>query len=557
MSSSKYFEILSHPIRYSILKYLNIDIRSFSDIQAGINSNQEIVGSTAQLSFHLRKMQEEEIIIKSDNLYSASEVGIKLLNIIDQFENNESYYKGVVTNQHSSKKLQSSQINDEKKNDLPIIKRPDNLNHLISVFEYFEGKNYEYMEEKCFLQLPDCLTTDINPKEWITVFSQQIIPFLRDEKSKEWVIDRYLKLGYGTRGLQDYGLMDASLSVPPLASTFNTLVDLLMTRGKAGIYAETGMGKRRLSIYIASYWMRKFKTPILYLQNPHMLQKIEYQIFQDILNQNAIHYRKAPKWLVIIEDAHLVDQEQITNLKKLISGASNRTYSIFLSFTKLEVLKSPTNWEQVHHAQVEELYSELIPAEKANELDLHTQWMTLKQYFYEWIKWVAIDILFEYIPNPERIESKKLSHDSPSSFVVSLGFLKSALKLLNEDGITDKFSLILYHFLAQMYIMQNGKAISLKTLLKILDKYFSKELKEMYSEKWQEKVVSNLNNFSSPTKRLLPPFQHTKNTDSLTDDILIQFYHTEWGEEVCTILDSTDNQPLYDKLFINMFPVTF
>ena len=315
MNSSKYFEILSHPIRYSILKYLNIDIRSFSDIQAGINSDEEVVGSTAQLSFHLRKMQEEEIIIKNDNLYSASEVGIKLLNIIDQFENNESYSKGGIRNYYSSKNLQKTQIKDEKPNDLPIIKRPENLNHLISIFEYLEGKNYEYMEEKCFLQLPECLTTDIDPKQWIAEFSQQILPFLENEKSKEWLIDRYLKLGYGTRGLQDYGLMDASLSVPPLAPTFNTLIDLLLTRGKAGIYAETGMGKSRLSLYIASYWNRRFKTPILYVQNPHLLQQAEFLNLQETLNQNALHERKAPKWLVIIEDAHLVEEQHINFLK--------------------------------------------------------------------------------------------------------------------------------------------------------------------------------------------------------------------------------------------------
>ena len=65
MNSSKYFEILSHPIRYSILRYLNINVCSFSDIQVGLNSDHELISSKAQLCFHLRKMLDDKIIINN------------------------------------------------------------------------------------------------------------------------------------------------------------------------------------------------------------------------------------------------------------------------------------------------------------------------------------------------------------------------------------------------------------------------------------------------------------------------------------------------------------
>ena len=334
-------------------------------------------------------------------------------------------------------------------------------------------------------------------------------------------------------------------------------MDLLLTRGKAGLYGETGMGKSRLSLYIASYWNRTFKTPVVYVQNPHLMQYTEYQNLQDVLDLNTANDRNAPKWLVIIEDAHLVDEEHMLFLKKLISGASNKSYSIFISFTKIESLKTVDKYENLRVHQIEQLYRELIPQEIESSLNLQAQWTTLKPYFYEWLRWVAVDILFDYIPNPEKIRSDKSIHNSPWSFVVSLGFLKNSLNLLTDTSIIDKFSLILYYFLAQMYIMRNGKGISLKCLQSMLKNFFYSDLSEIYGEKIDENIISILNMLSSPEKRLLPPFQHIKKNDSIANDVIISFYHIQWAQEVCNFLDSTENISLYNKIFTKVFPVPF
>ena len=555
LPSSKYFEILSHPIRYSILQYIDINIRSFTEIKDGISTDKDIISS--QLSFHLKKLQDENILIKNDNYYSISDIGSKLLSLINKFEDESSLSE--VRNSDRTKILKpsyTSKIKDTKE-DLVVIKRPADLTTLASVFEYFEGKNYECMEEKCFLSLPVCISLDKSPKNWIKDFSKQLLPLMEEEKSKDWLIDRYLKLGYGTRGLQDYGLMDASVSVPPLDSFFNIIIELLVTRGKAGIYGQTGMGKSRLALYIASYWSRVRKTPIIYIQNPHYLRESDHHNLQEVINKNIVHDRNAPKWLIIIEDAHLVDENQLYLLKKLITGASHRTYSIFVSFTKIDVLKDPNKSENPHIMQIEQLFSELIPNEWLEELDLQNQWKLMRPYFYEWIKWVAVDILFDYLPSFDINEEENAVYKSPWSFVVSLGFLKSSLKHLKDSMVTDRFPLILYYTLAQLYVMRYEKGISLKLLLKLFNQYFNQELNSIYGNQWEEKLTEILNSWTNPSSRLLPPNRYAQKEESIFTEGIINFYHLQWAIDVCQFLDNAIKGSIFDLFFINMFPILY
>lgn len=148
-STSKYFEILSHPTRHSILRFIDVNTRYFSEILKGISTDDEI--GSSKLNFHLKKMLELDVLVKNNNIYSVSELGFKLLSLVNYFEEfdsmenfNDIEYK--IENLDESTPQDTTQI---KK--LPMIIRPENLSPLISVFEYFEGKNYEYMEEKTIL----------------------------------------------------------------------------------------------------------------------------------------------------------------------------------------------------------------------------------------------------------------------------------------------------------------------------------------------------------------------------------------------------------------------
>lgn len=557
--NSKYFEILSHPIRFAILKSLDIRMRNFSEILKDVDPDEEI--GSSKLNFHLKKLVDMNILTKEDKAYSLSELGLKLLTVIQNFsfdddQQSEESQKVSDTVEEENFVVKNNIIISKKK-DLPIIKRPDNLPLIVSAFEYYEGKNYEFMEENYTLLLPDPIENKIKPKDWIKDFSESIYPLLNHNKSREWLIDRYLKLGYGTRGLQDYGLMDASVSVPPYKTTFDAIVELLSTRGKAGLYAKTGMGKSRTALYIASHWFRSYKTPVLYIQNPNFLNDTDFKNLEEFLRKNIVKTRSDPKILLIIEDAHLVDNNQMDSVRKLIAGANNKTYAIFLSFTDIQILKEETKGLNTNFEQIEYLKKELIPQEFSKILDLNQQWKLLRPYFFEWLKWVATDILFDLLPS-STIREKTEIFLSPWSFVVSLGFLEHSLKELLTH-VESNLPIILYYSLGQIYIMRGERGIDLNNLLSMFKNYYNKELVGLIGLEWEKYFISLLNSWTLPDNRLLPPFQQVQNERFLSKDTLINFYHIEWAYKACEDLDGLNKEGKIDftSLFKQLFPVLF
>jgi DNA-binding HxlR family transcriptional regulator len=564
--TSKYFEILSHPIRFAILQNLNFKMRNFGEILQAVDFNEET--GSSKLNFHLKKLIDFEIVSKEDKSYFLTELGFKLLALIQNFQDINSSEPNQANNHKMSEVISEdfseSDKNEEinsKNNELPIIKRPDLLPAIVSVFEYFEGKNYDFMEKNYSLYLPEPISTEINPRIWIQNFSKSIFPLLNKEKSKEWLIDRYLKLGYGTRGLQDFGLMDASISVPPLSILFGTLIELLQMRGKAGLYGKTGMGKSRIALYIASYWIRRFKTHILYMQNPNYLSENDFQKLEGFLVEKNVTNRNDPRILVIIEDAHLINARQLENLKKIIAGANNKTYSIFVSFTDIQVINDTNKILNSNTRLIEDLKQELIPLEYAEILDLNNHWQTLRPYFREWLQWVATDILFDILPSIPKKEDHENTEKyySPWSFVVSLGFLENSLKELQKLSTSNNLPLILYYSLAQIYIMRGERNINLDNLIHMIETNFKQELIQLIGNEWESQIINQLNAWTMPNSRLLPPFKHSQNNRTFSKETQIAFYHIKWAYKVCETLDTNhkSDEINFNEFFIHIFPTLF
>ncbi len=565
-TTSNYFEILSHPVRYSILKALDINIRNFGEILKEISLENDI--GSSKLNFHLKKLVDLEIIEKNDKLYSISDIGLKLLSLIHNFEileqhnefeeynNNSTLVKSDIKQKEEKESYSLENLLPEDNNQLlPLINRPSGLPLIFSMFEYFEGKNYDFMEEHYYLKLPEPITELIPPMVWIRNFSNNLESLLQNETSKDWLIDRLLKLGYGTRGLQDFGLMDASISVPPLQSLIDSILKLLSERGKVGLFAKTGMGKSRIALYLASYWIRTHETSILYLQNPNLLDDDDLKGLQRILLENIPKDRKSPGWLIIVEDAHLSDKAQSECLYKLISGASNKTYSILVSFTDIPLINNLNNSIDQTDEFIKNLKKELIPDEYSNLLDLDKHWLKLKPFFKEWLKWISADILIDYLPPLNFKENEKI-YQSPWAFVVSLGFLKNSLKDLKNSILSNNFPLILYYSIAQIYIMRGERSLSLSILIKLLSNHFNYELEKVFGEDWIDKINLILNDWTLPAKRLLPPFKYTQNKKSLSRETMINFYHIQWANEACNYLDEINKNEIndYNQFFEKLFP---
>ena len=541
----KVFDILSQEIRFEVVKQLNFSRKSFSELLAcfeGIRSNK--------FSFHIKKLVESNLIQKKASYYELTEFGITTLKFIEAYEMDQIDYiqlSGAGSVVGSEVRITSGLLSEP----ISLPKRPDELPPSIRSFNFFVGKNTPMMEENIFLPLPEPIEQSISPREWIKQFIKPLDALLGEDYSRKWLEDRLLKLAYGTRGLQDFCLMDASLSVPPLKSLIQPMQEVLKTRGKAGLFATTGMGKSRLLLYIASWWVRLFQTPVLFIENPKDMGEVEWDSLFSILLSNMSKERETPRWLVIIEDVHLVPFEILEKIQKLVTDAGTQSWSVLIAFTQSVIQSSPQSapGKQEFLALVEKLQLELQPFEVALQFDLNSIWDDWRPYFSEWVKWVGLGVLVTIIPWTNRPSEPYKTFESPWAMVVSLGFLKVALANLQKSVIDNTFPLVLYSLISLLYSLRGEKNILQLKLILFLENTFKQELTELYPEgDWKTKVKSTVAHWTNPFVRLLPPIKYESSSSSLKKLEIISFYHQEWATEVCKIILDPRSSDIYSFL---------
>ncbi|MHA2224600.1 MAG: DUF7347 domain-containing protein [Candidatus Hodarchaeales archaeon] len=555
----KIFEILSQPLRFDIVKQLNISRKSFSELLAcfeGIKSNV--------FSFHLKKLVDSELIKKIDKNYELTDFGLVTLNFIEAYESDQTNYileRPEVETEIDPNELSVSTLKTEL---ITLPSRPDGLPPSIRMLNLFRGKEAAYMNEHFSLPLPQPIDQSLHPQTWILQFNKDLNNLSTNIQARKWLEDRLLKLAYGTRGLQDFGLMDASISVPPLGSIISRLQESLLTRGKTGLFAATGMGKSRIMLYLASWWVRKFQAPVLFIEKPQEMTDIEWDTLYQVLLANYSQI-EAPRWLIIIEDVHLVSLDTLERIKKLITDAGTQSWSVLIAFTKSAIHRTPQvaidNREFI--TSIEYLRIELQPLDMSLDLDLSTTWTEWRPYFVQWVKWVALDILVDLIPWANRSYEPKLmkSYESPWGMVVSLGFLKVALTNLKNSVIDNIFPLVLYALLSQLYILRGEKDIKLSNLLTFLRLVLANELSELYQRSaWEDEVRGLIIHWTDPVIRLLPPLKYLSTTESLKKEKVISFYHQEWAQQVCKFLIHTETNDVYPialKVFKTLIPSVY
>ena len=543
----KIFELLSQKIRFDIITQLNISRMSFSDLLAkpcfkGIRSNK--------FSFHLKRLVVSELIRKEANMYELTEFGLTTLKFVEAYKSDQEYYYSVFGANTEIESIPKVELSDQVPS-ITLPNRPTDLPPSVRTFDFFVGKNASFMRENYFLILPDPIDLSLHPQQWITTFIRNFESLLEEDRSKAWVKDRLLKLAFGTRGLQDFCLMDASLAVPPPSSLFNDLTNLLLNRGKAGLFGTTGMGKSRIILYLASWWSRKFQTPVLFIDNPSDIDKTEWKKLREILNSNIPQTRENPRWLIIIEDLHLVSIETLVFIKRLVSDAGIESWSVVVAFTNSIIHKHHSLTPNGHElkSSLEFLRNELQPLEISEKFDLNKIWPNWRDYFGEWIKWTSLDILIDLIPWKETVyESKSLTKfESPWSLVVSIGFLKASLSNLQKRSTDTVFPLLLYGLLSYLYIIREEQNITESDLCSFLKQTLNDDLINIYPKaNWWEEVQNLIIDWTDPSIRLLPPIKYQEIADSLKKEIEITFYHQEWAREVCNMLLNPKVKDLHD-----------
>ncbi|MHA2074843.1 MAG: winged helix-turn-helix domain-containing protein, partial [Candidatus Hodarchaeales archaeon] len=553
-STPKVFDVLSHKIRFETIKQLNLSQKSFSEL---LDSFKEIKSN--QFSFHLKKLVDSALITKKGSSYELTELGILTLQFIEAYETDQTLY------------LSYSPKGKIKKGPSKIIERvlqlPEEINEFppcVRTFDLFVGENAEYMMENFSFPLPQPIELDVPPQIWIDNYREHLNNLLSDEKAKVWLENRLLKLAYGTRGLSDFGLMDATLSVPPLALTISRLQDLLLTRGKAGLFASTGMGKSRFMLYLAYWWIETIDSAVIFIESPKDVTDKEWIKITDILTRKQSEKSGSPRWLIILEDLHLVSPNSMKSIMKFIAEAGPHSWSILTTFTEMEIDQLPqlSQKRQEFNESLDYLRTELSPLEKSSFLDLEFHWPEWRPYFAEWTKWVALDVLINQVPWKElSYESYTVeSYKSPWAIVVSLGFLKSALSGLQRSSKESSFPLILYGIISLLFLIRGEKDLTQSELYIFMENSWGEALSNIFPKSlWKEETWNLILYWTNPLCRLLPPINYKNIPGRMAKEPVVSIYHQEWARGVSRFLfaQNTELYYLITNLLVSLIPSVF
>ncbi|OLS22375.1 MAG: hypothetical protein HeimC3_31170 [Candidatus Heimdallarchaeota archaeon LC_3] len=539
--SHHFFDLFRHEIRLILVKTINIGARSFSDLNKAAGN---IEG--AKLNFHLKKLLEGNVIEKQHKSYNLTEFGFRALSFIEAFESGKSVEEEPFTDDLDEVEQIEEMLDAKHVITIEQI-RPKGLPPAVRTIPFLIGDTSINLNQKISLSLPPPVELDLTPKKWIKDYIQPIKKLFKHKDTQKWLESRMLKLAYGTRGLRDYCILDSSLAVPPLKSLFEPLSQILITRGKAGLFAKTGMGKSRLILYLTHWWLTNHGSQVLLIDNPKDLTTQEWEQTYGVLSDNISADSGKSGWLLIIEDVHLTPKENLEMIRKFVSNSGPATWSILIAFTEIDEDKFIA---KENLSIISSIKKDVIPLEMSHNFNLSNSWLEWRPFFHEWIQWVALDILLDYVPWKNQNWNKIVidRFNSPWSFVVSLGFLKTALENLQSSITDNTFPITLYSLLSILFILREEQGIHQSQLSAILESTLLQELKDIYSDNWKEELIEILEEWVNPLSRLLPPFNYKPVEGSLKQEIVINFYHFEWATYVCEHLLNKETDYVYKYL---------
>lgn len=435
---------------------------------------------------------------------------------------------------------------------------------ILETFAGFQSDDLVQLVPDIPLPLP--IKKDENPKSWVEGFAESMEKFSKTKVLREWLHERCLKLSYGTRGLQDYGLVDALLAVPPLEQLFNSLRDCLLERGKTGLFARSGMGKSRCLLYTAHWWNKKFNSPIYFIEEPQFLTQNDWAELEGFLRNYQETTGKKSRILLIIEDFHLVPAKMLPTINKIISGAFPTSWSVILAYTEKSVAFDTDKTQKQaedYFAMIQNIRKSLQPVEMSEILDFVKAWKISRTYFYEWIRWVAVNALGCPVPWERWSWEKKrilAQYDSPWAFVIAMGYLDSAINQLQKESEENIFPSLLYSLISQLYLINGEQDIEISQLVSILGATLKEELEELYMENWREEIVKLLVKWTEPEYRLLPPLVKKRIRGRLQQIIVLRPYHQEWARTVTEkvlFTEKSDVTELLQSIFETLVPEVF
>jgi len=421
------------------------------------------------------------VLLKPTNLSDEIEFLISVHQITDVSEMNwpepvqlilntvQALYQKRTSEPHLKEVIQSR--------DKVIVIDRNMLPSFVQMFNWIELDIPEEVETATkSLPLPDPIQENVSPEAWIQSFRAPFDSLLVHEGTKRWLQDHFKKLAFGLRGLTSFVLLDAVLSVPPLARVFEPITEQLERSWRAMLFAPTGTGKSRLLTYLAHYWRKKYDRPVFFIEHPQGVTTAQWEAWSETIGKITDRNTMYPI-LIFIEDLHTIPISARASIESFIQTASQTTYAVFCTYTVLEKgdeqeKQEINHWKTIIHRGME------------RQEEFESYWKTWQPYFFDYMKWMAPAILEKRIPYRWTSKGQFLgsegwytlkekifqTYKSPWSFLVGLGYLEEAFEDEFLSKGSDPLNKAVYLFLHFLFLLKRERPIRVLSFLNFLRK---------------------------------------------------------------------------------------
>ncbi len=305
--------------------------------------------------------------------------------------------------------------------------RPRNLPPVIEHFTFYKGAkskilllNYSITSKN--LNLPQPIGETSKPSEWISEYQVYFQKLANDPLLREWIKTRLHILINGPQSLQNFYLLDALIIVPPLEKYFNSLFETLSIYGKTGIFGSKGSGKSLLLLYLAHRWTIEHKTPILFIEHPHILTRTDLEQLEDRLSDLTDIYGYEKRWLIIFENSHKIITKQLNGFQRIVSLTSGMPISVIFSFTTKQ--SQDVFSDDSMKSEQGKLINRLITMIQTPKLVEHSQfsymWKKWQEYFVEWVSLISsmiYDVDLTKKASSESLTEQSINATTPLDYV--------------------------------------------------------------------------------------------------------------------------------------------
>ncbi|MFX0096065.1 MAG: hypothetical protein ACFFBD_30280, partial [Candidatus Hodarchaeota archaeon] len=120
--------------------------------------------------------------------------------------------------------------------------------------------------------LPDMIESNDDPEIWKQNWIDQWQFIITSEEDQFWLKSRLQMLLSGYKGLSNTCLADTLLTIPPLRSALEMLLQSLFIDRRGALFNPAGTGKSRKLLYLAALWKKKHPAgEILFCDSPSLL----------------------------------------------------------------------------------------------------------------------------------------------------------------------------------------------------------------------------------------------------------------------------------------------